>query len=600
MSTELAESYINRKGLKYRKSGRELILSECPSCGAKGKCSINNATWLFQCFKCDFKGGEWAFKDLFGDVYDHEEIKQAVTRDDIDLSAVRVAEPSHPNEALIRGYQDALQSDAGKQAVQYLGSRGISLKTALACGVGWSPEPPSGGKQTEGGWLILPSFVGWQANGWADYSKLAMIKARSVPPASKQYVRQAGGHTRLFQPHKLNVHETVIVCAGEIDALSVIEAGYANVVATTAGEGAWSDAFSKQLERCQRLIVVYDNDKTGKEGAQKVLDALGAHRCGIFELPKRYNDLNDALVDGWLRDNISSIVDSKIGLERKIVAPSDLLHRMFSAEFASAGTSTGLKSLDKLIGGIRAGEVVVVTGETGSGKSTLVSDLAINLAKQNHGVLFMPLEIGPVRQVEKWARQLSGLLPEEMEESDVQGVRFALDGLPLYLFQHYGDIDPEPLRNTVAFAKQTLGVRTLVVDHIHFGAASSSENERLGLDKMVHACADIANELAVSVIVVAHPNNRGAYEHGDGRVVQMGDIKGSSSIKQVASLILSVHRPRSKDRADAMFDGKYKATVYNLKARSERSKEGACALLFDAKTSTYCDVSEYDFGGLSV
>src|SRR5699024_3621833 len=114
--------------------------------------------------------------------------------------------------------------------------------------------------------------------------------------------------------YKLNVHETVIVCAGEIDALSVIEAGYTNVVATTAGEGAWSDAFSKQLEHCQRLIVVYDNDKTGKEGAQKVLDALGSHRCGVFELPKRYNDLNEALVDGWLADNISSIVDSKIGL----------------------------------------------------------------------------------------------------------------------------------------------------------------------------------------------------------------------------------------------------------------------------------------------
>ena len=193
-----------------------------------------------------------------------------------------------------------------------------------------------------------------------------------------------------------------------------------------------------------------------------------------------------------------------------------------------------------------------------------------------------------------------GIAPEKMYEAEIQRVRFELDGFPLYLFQHYGDINPEPLRNTVAFAKQRLGVRTLVIDHIHFGASTTSENERLGLDKIIHACADIANELGVSVIVVAHPNNRGAYEHGDGRIVQMGDIKGSSSIKQVASLILSVYRPRSKDRSHEMIDGKYQAIIYNMKARNERAKEGSCALLFDAKTSTYSDPASYNFGGLSV
>lgn len=599
MSTETAEAYLSRKGMRYKKRGMEILLAECPECGAADKCSVNNATWMFQCFKCDFKGGEWKFKEYHGDVYHQPDVKQAAVIE-IDLSATQKASKTDGNSATIDSYVKELLGPKGKAAVDYMASRGISIETLKGCNIGWSEAAPGTTVTSEGGWLVLPTFVGWQECGKADKSKLAMIKARSVPPAKKQYIRQAGGHTRLFQPFKIDSSQTVIVCAGEIDALSAIEAGYRNVVATTAGEGAWSDAFTKQLDRCQRIIIVYDNDETGRKGASDVANTLGSHRCGVYSLPERYNDLNEALVDGWLKDNIYAIVSAKIGLEKKIVAPSDLLYNILSDDYASAGTSTGLQGLDDLIGGIRAGEVIVVTGETGSGKSTFVSDLSLKLAEQNHGVLFMPLEIGSVRQVEKWARQIKGMPPEKMQKEDILELRYTLDGLPLYLFNHYGDINPEPLRNTMAFAKQRLGVKTLVIDHIHFGASNTSENERLGLEKMIHACADIANELAVSVIVVAHPNNRGAYEHGDGRVVQMGDIKGSSSIKQVASLILSVYRPRSRDRSDEMIDGKYKASVYNLKARNERAQEGSCALLFDPKTSTYEDVklSGFTFDGV--
>ena len=57
-----------------------------------------------------------------------------------------------------------------------------------------------------------------------------------------------------------------------------------------------------------------------------------------------------------------------------------------------SGISTGYPTLDAQIGGLKAGELILIAGDTNNGKSALAQNIAVNVAK-NNGVLFITLEM---------------------------------------------------------------------------------------------------------------------------------------------------------------------------------------------------------------
>ena len=60
------------------------------------------------------------------------------------------------------------------------------------------------------------------------------------------------------------------------------------------------------------------------------------------------------------------------------------------------GSSTGWTEFDNLLGGLRPNELTILTGETGSGKTTWAVNLGYRLSKDNHPVLIASFEMKPV------------------------------------------------------------------------------------------------------------------------------------------------------------------------------------------------------------
>ena len=595
--------FLQRNGIPHEIKGRE-VETTCPVCSKEKHCRVNSATWLWHCKRCDARGNEASLKVALGLQF---EVSTA-TKTSLDRVEEKALEQAlrnaRPKSDVERWTFDLVSHPDAALARDYLKARGLLLEVCERYRLGWCANadgstPRSARRrvlQTETepsgpGWIVIPSFLKIVA-GRPDPSSAAVVKLRSVPPADRAFRRLVGGDSVLFAPNGLDSTSTLLVVGGELDALSCVVAGWSNVVSSTVGEPNWKAETTALLDSCEDIVVVYDNDDAGRKGASKLVETLGLHRCRLGAWPSGVKDANEALQRLGENFNVQAIVDSarSVGTD-SIVKVSDVREE-YLAELRGGqprGVSSGWLDLDALVGGIRFGEVTLVTGDTASGKSTFCSNFALNMAKQGHRVLFCPFELGPKRQLAKFVRQFSKAAPDLLSDGELNQTLDALDDLPLFLLRRYGSITLEAMRNTLLHCIRRLGVRFVVLDHLHFMVSEGPE-ERTDLDAMMKMLATISVDLRVHIVVVAHPRQHHSSNetHKDNRIIQASDLKGSAGLKQLSDNIWSVWRPRKADRSDSKRDANTSvAVVYVLKNRDDFGSEGSVAFRFGLQSATF-------------
>lgn len=605
MKSDTPADFLARNRIAFKISGSEAIL-DCPLCGKPGHLYLNLRTFLFHCKKCDGKGNERRLKTALGLQFD----LVTANGDDLDTIATRQLAADLANarpRAEVERWRDDLQGHPlAETARAYLQGRGFTLDTCARYGLGWAAEPdgsaPSRPRRVAPsepcgpGWITIPAFTRWTESG-PDLTSAACVKLRSVPPAPRAFRRLVGGDSVLFAPNGIKPEETILIVGGELDALSCAVAGWANVISPTTGETAWADSATAQLEACEDIAIIFDSDEAGRKGAKALAEKLGARRCRIGAWPDGIKDANEALCRlGGAFDVAALVAAAKTAGVDEIVRVRDLRGE-FLAELTGAsprGISSGWPALDALIGGIREGEVTLITGDTGSGKSTFASALALNLAKAGGGVFFAPFELGARRQVAKWVRQTAGAPPDSLSRGEVETALDRLECLPIWILKRYGAISIEAVKNTVGFCVARLGVKFIILDHLHFMIKEGPE-ERAELDGMLKALAQIAVDTRASIFVLAHPRQipNSGEKNADNRIVQLSDLKGSAGLKQHSDNVWSVWRPRKADRAEEGVTPEFsKAIIYVLKCRDDYGREGRAAFNYSVAAATFSEAPQ--------
>lgn len=618
MAAENAEAYLSRAGVPFKRgngrNGPELIIA-CPECG-KRKCSVNATTWAWHCFagECDAKGGEHSLKRSHGNVYDLPGPDGKGTWEEHRARQLADALIARIGASEVERDRDALQhSPSAGIARDYLQGRGISLEVARRLGLGWR-ERVNGATSSSGttariwhrspastveiipGWVTIPACTRHLDDRTPALDSCVLVKARRVGPSSgPKYQRLVGGESVLYAPCGINPEEVLLIVGGELDAVSCVQAGWRNVVSGTNGEPAWSPLWTRQLADVERIVVVYDNDEVGQESARKVVEALGPRRAKIGRWPSGCKDANDALVslgeefdctalEAICREARSLGVD---GMVRMADIRDEFIRSLTSD--AIHGWPTGWRDLDDLVGGWRPGEVTVVTGDTGSGKTTFTAQAALFFALHHGSVLYCPFEMGAKKQTRKWVSQVAGANLNKLKPEQIDRALDLLCSLPLFVFWR-SEVSVEALANTIVYAAEECGVRFVVIDHLHW-LLRSEENSVAEISNLTKAIARAAVMAGVHILLVAHPHAiKTEGKHRDNAVVQLGDLKGGSSIKQDADNALSIWRPRTAERdTEAGEDGLYDAVLYSLKQRDEMGLEGSAALRFDTESARFLE-----------
>lgn len=209
--------------------------------------------------------------------------------------------------------------------------------------------------------------------------------------------------------------------------------------------------------------------------------------------------------------------------------------------------ATGLPDLDKLLGGgMRPGELIVVAGRPGMGKTAFATGIALHQAMHGLSVMLLSQEMSASENMDRIVSLRSGIAIEHlrsgnMQQGDWGRVVDAIESLSSarLFIDDQGGISMGEVRAKARKMKMRSGLHTMVVDYLQL-MSGEGENRTQQIGYLSRALKALAMELGITVIALSQLN-RGVESRADRRPT-MADLRESGSIEADADIILMLYR----------------------------------------------------------
>lgn len=543
MSYELKQEdifgFISFIGADVRNKGNEIQFKCCPYCRGGGHndeytFSLNIENGKYNCMRgnCGKKG---LFVQLCRDFDYTLDVENERTYTEFPQPERRIV----PRES----------------AYAYLESRGISRSTAEKYQVTSFEDRPNV--------LWFPFF---DENNKLVFAKFRRMDYKKGSKASKEW-QQKGGKPILFGMHECEDFSTVVITEGQIDSMSVAEAGIKNAVSVPSGKTnfAWIANCKEWLEKFNTIIVFGDLEN----GKMSLLDEI-SKRCNTKIKAVRHKDYlgekdANAILQKFGKDAIADCINNAEPLNAECVKPLSLVTSPDLSALERIGT--GIYELDEALdGGIALGQVCLLTGKRGEGKSTLMSQMIADAIDQGYGVFVYSAEL-PDYHFKGWLNlQVAGednLIgyknrfgrTKYVVSDDAQArIDKWYDGKAFIYDNSFTDEHPEKEVDLLSIVEQTIkqnDVKLICIDNLMTAMDSvRSQNELyLAQGRFVGMLKKIAIKYHVAAILVAHPRKQGK---DSDRAFDNDDVAGSADITNKVDIVLNYGRVRN----DATCQGK--------------------------------------------
>ena len=266
---------------------------------------------------------------------------------------------------------------------------------------------------------------------------------------------------------------------------------------------------------------------------------------------------------------------------RAVTDAVNVANAAYQREGGLAGISTGLVDMDKKLGGLHRSDLLILAGRPSMGKTSLATNIALNLAKAykrgrlpdgaegavDGGVVgFYSLEMSAEQLAARILSEASEVPSEQIRRGDMTEAEFrrfvdaakALEACPLYI----DDTPALPISQLAARArrlKRTHGLDCLIVDYLQLVRPASAKDSRVNeVSEITQGLKAIAKELDIPVVALSQLSRQ--VESRDDKRPQLSDLRESGSIEQDADVVMFVFREEyyaerekpSDDRLDEM------------------------------------------------
>lgn len=260
----------------------------------------------------------------------------------------------------------------------------------------------------------------------------------------------------------------------------------------------------------------------------------------------------------------------------RIVSSRDLALELKETEDSVFQIKTGFGKMDHLLNGVEAGEMIIVTGPTGEGKTTLLMSITKNMIEAGVKSVWFTLEVTP----RQFLKKIVKATPEGSELPMFYVPRRGIDNVDEEFLKwwekthnkRFEMIDWIEAKIIEAVTKDN--VQVVFIDHIHMIFSLEKMGNRslsLEIGDMVSKVKQIALDHNLVIFLIAH--NKDAPE-GTAREPRKEDIRDSGLISRTADTILGVWRIPNDDDGDSsrrkpIDEGDTKSKVRVFKNRRE-------------------------------
>lgn len=537
---EDAKRFGREQGIEYRVRGNELQFKRCPYCrnntNDKDTFAISLDTGQFKCLRatCGATGNMITLAKDFG------------------FSLGNDVDEYYQRKRKFRSLRKYSKPVTRPAAVTYLESRGISPGTTEKYNITTQKDDDSV--------LVFPFH---DENDVLQFVKYRNTDQKRIEKYGKEFCERDCKPILFGMNLCKDTEKPLILTEGQIDSLSVTEAGIENAVSVPNGAKGftWVPYCWDFLSKFNELIVFGDHEK----GHITLLEEMTGRFHGIIKhiRPEDYLDCKDAnelLVKHGKQAIRDAIQNAVIVDNPKIIRLVDV-QRKGTSEMVSI--STGFKQVDdKLGGGFFLGQLIIITGKRGLGKSTLGSQFGIRAISEGHTVMFYSGELNDWMFKDWFERQAAG----KNNINVLQGGRskeYSVEANAVSKIEHWYEdkayfydnsvfrndtestTEEESLLKTLETAITQYGCKVLLIDNLMTAIVDDLGNDLYRLQTLfVKELAIMAKRYEVLIILIVHPRKSNESS------ADCDAVMGSSNITNLADVVLNYGEPKKDQKGD--------------------------------------------------
>ncbi len=397
--------------------------------------------------------------------------------------------------------------------------------------------------ETEDGSAIVFPFIEHDPETHKDIAVHRKYLKLDRPDGKKDSWTTPGTKRCLYAKNLITENTSeLVICEGEIDALSWNSWGIPAVsLPNGVADFEWINIDWEWLARFEKIYISTDMDEPGRICAPEICKRLGLHRCYIVKIPKK--DANECLVAGLDRNAMLDTLKSAKAVELdEIKRPDDFksdVMEFYNCDPSSRGVETPWTP--NLPWRIRKGEMTILSGFSGHGKTAGLNQLMLHCVSKGMKVMDASLEIKPAMTLYNMTR--CAMARKHSERPQIEAcIEWLNDNV--FFLDCIGTVNVSRIMHAMEYARKRHGIDVFVIDSL-FKCGLSGEDyagARDFADKLTTFC----NNTGAHVILVAH--SRKTQGGNEMNPPSKSDVAGSSDLTNAAFNVVIFWRNKAKKR----------------------------------------------------